>query len=133
MKGFIEDFLYFCNINIPINMKQRLILMMLALLMITTANAKVRMPQLFQDGMVLQRNVAIPVWGWADKGEQIIVSLADGKGKVLSTATTVADEEGHWRVSLPNSKKMKAGGPYELKVGNEEAGVSIKDVLLGDV
>ena len=114
-------------------MKQRLILMMLALLTITTANAKVRMPQLFQDGMVLQRNVAIPVWGWADKGEQVVVSLADSKGKVLSTATTVADEEGRWRVSLPNSKKMKAGGPYELKVGNEKAGINIKDVLLGDV
>lgn len=33
--------------------------------------ANVRMPLLFSDGMVLQRNKSIPVWGWADANEKI--------------------------------------------------------------
>ena len=112
-------------------MKQKLILMMMALLCVMTVAAKVRLPQLFQDGMVLQRGVAIPIWGWADKGEQVSICLADSKGKVLSTASATCDEEGYWRVSLPYNKKMKAGSGYELRIQNEE--LSIKDVSLGDV
>jgi sialate O-acetylesterase len=112
-------------------MKQKLILMMTALLCVMTVAAKVRMPQLFQDGMVLQRGVAIPIWGWADKGEQVSICLSDNKGKVLSTASATCDEEGCWRVSLPYNKKMKAGSGYELRIQNDE--LSIKDVSLGDV
>ena len=37
------------------------------------ANANVRMPLLFSDGMVLQRNKTIPVWGWADANEKVEV------------------------------------------------------------
>nr|ADU86922.1 putative sialic acid-specific 9-O-acetylesterase [uncultured bacterium] len=85
-----------------------------------TLEAKVTMPQLFQDGMVLQRNQPIPVWGKADAGEAVIVTL--NKKKVQTTA----DADGRWRVDLP---QMKAGGPYELQVND----VTISDVLIGDV
>ena len=83
-------------------------------------NAKVTMPQLFQNGMVLQRNKPIPVWGKADAGEAVVVTL--NKKKVETTA----DSDGRWRVDLP---KMKAGGPFELQVND----VTISDVLIGDV
>ncbi|MCR5158522.1 MAG: sialate O-acetylesterase [Prevotella sp.] len=129
-------------------MKQKLFMTMAMLMCMVLAQAKVRMPQLFQDGMVLQRGVDIPVWGWADKGEEVAVSLLDAKGKVLSTAAATADDEGRWRVTLPKNKKMKAGGGYTMSV---ECGVKsavfatamgsdtvanaqlIKDVSLGDV
>ena len=116
--------------------------MTLLLVAVMAARAEVRLPQLFQDGMVLQRGVDIPVWGWADKGEQVVVSFADDRGKVLSTATATAGDEGRWHLSLPcNKKKMKAGGPYSLEI-RVESGESattptsskrISDVLLGDV
>ena len=83
-------------------------------------NAKVTMPQLFQNGMVLQRNKPIPVWGKADAGEAVVVTL--NKKKVETTA----DSDGRWRVDLP---KMKAGGPFELQVND----MTISDVLIGDV
>lgn len=85
-----------------------------------TANAKVSLPQLFSDGMVLQRNQPLPVWGWAAAGESITVRL----GK--ATATTVADDQGCWRVDLP---KMKAAGPLVLTVND----VTVSDVWVGDV
>jgi sialate O-acetylesterase len=101
-------------------MKKLTFLWIAALACSLQLNAKVTMPQLFQNGMVLQRNKPIPVWGKADAGEAVVVTL--NKKKVETTA----DSEGRWRVDLP---KMKAGGPFELQVND----VTISDVLIGDV
>jgi sialate O-acetylesterase len=87
-----------------------------------TLEAKVTMPQLFQNGMVLQRGKAIPVWGKADAGEAVTVAL--NKKKVA----TVADADGRWRVDLP---QMNAGGPYTLEVNSD--GVKSEKILLDDV
>ena len=98
----------------------RLLLWATMLACSVTVEAKVTLPQLFQNGMVMQRNKAIPVWGKADAGEAVTVTL--NKKKVETTA----DANGRWRVDLP---KMKAGGPFQLTV-NE---LTIDNVLIGDV
>ena len=98
----------------------RLLLWATMLACSVTLEAKVTLPQLFQNGMVMQRNKAIPVWGKADAGEAVAVTL--NKKKVETTA----DADGRWRVDLP---KMKAGGPFQLTV-NE---LTIDNVLIGDV
>ena len=84
------------------------------------AEAKVSLPQLFQSGMVMQRGKPIPVWGKADAGEQITVQFNKKQ------YTTTADSNGKWRIDLP---QMKAGGPYELTVGN----IQLTDIMIGDV
>ena len=89
-------------------------------LCVSFVEAKVSLPQLFQSGMVLQRGKTIPVWGTADAGETVTVTFNKKQ------YTTVADEQGRWRVDLP---KMKAGGPYELRINNLE----LRDILIGDV
>lgn len=81
---------------------------------------RLRLPGMFSDGMVLQRDARIPVWGWAEPRSTVKVALNGHK------ATAKVNEDGRWEVLLP---KMKAGGPYELKVGN----LTIRDVLIGDV
>ena len=87
--------------------------------------AKVTLPQLFQQGMVVQRGKPIPVWGKADAGERITVTLNKKQ------AATTTDADGRWRVDLP---AMKAGGPYTLEVRGERGEVrEIGDVLVGDV
>ena len=115
-------------------MKTRLTLIV-AWLMSMAVQAEVKMPQLFQDGMVVQRGVDIPVWGWADKGETVVVGLSDAKGKVLSSASATADDNGRWLLRLPKNKKMKAGGPYVLEITAQASTLKyqIKDVLIGDV
>ena len=63
------------------------------------AEANVRLPKIFGEGMVLQRNQAIPVWGWADKGElvsvqfhdQAIVTKADKFGKTITLKIKFSD------------------------------------------
>ena len=106
-------------------MRKNALFLLLLLVGVAVAEAKVRLPQIFQSGMVLQRGTAIPVWGQADANETVVVKLNK------KSATTVADAHGHWRVDLP---AMKAGGPYELRVKSEELrGKSEEDIVLTDV
>src|SRR5580692_2632622 len=103
-------------------MKKSLLALMVALLMSSQAGAKLKLPALVGDHMVLQRgNPAI--WGWADAGQTITVSLA---GK---TAQTTADANGKWKVALP---LPGAGGPFDMVIQADEA-VTVSDVLVGDV
>ena len=100
---------------------KKLSIMLLAIICVSlVANAEIRLPQLFQSGMVMQRGKPIPVWGWADKGEQVTITFQK------KTYTTTADDEGRWRIDLP---KQKAGGPFTLEV-NSEGVNSEKWVLL---
>lgn len=87
------------------------------------AEAEPRLPHLFTDHMVLQKDMNIAVWGWADPGERIVVSLGTNKGETVTTA------DGNWNVSLPG---MHAGGPFTLIVRGKKV-VEVKDVLLGEV
>jgi sialate O-acetylesterase len=73
--------------------------------------------------MVLQRDVAVHVWGWADPGEAIEVGLAGA-----STKTTTA-RDGRWTVSLP---VLAAGGPFVLEVRGKKT-LRAKDVMIGEV
>jgi sialate O-acetylesterase len=88
-----------------------------------SAQAQVRLPRLVSNGMVLQREQPVRIWGWAKPGEAVSVGF---QGKTYRV-TTGAD--GQWRVSLPT---MKAGGPYEMTIDASNHLV-VKDILLGDV
>ena len=56
--------------------------------------ADVKLPAMFTDHAVLQRDMPVPVWGWAEPGEEVKVSIAG------QTEKTTADEKGKWRVTL---------------------------------
>lgn len=90
----------------------------------TAATAAVQPSSLFTDGAVLQQGVEIPVWGRADSGERITVSL-NGQ-----TATTVS-LYGRWMVRL---RPEKAGGPYTMAIAGDMSGKqTIRNVLVGEV
>ncbi len=86
-------------------------------------NAKVRMPLLFSDGMVLQRDKQIPIWGFADANESIEVHFNKQIKK------TTADKNGKWTLNL---NPEKAGGPFELIIIGKNT-ITIKNVLVGEV
>ena len=85
-----------------------------------TISAKVRLPKLVSDKMVLQRDVELKIWGWADAGEKVTIRF---QGNYYETE---ANEQGEWLTVLP---PYKAGGPYIMEV-NE---IILRDVLVGDV
>jgi len=73
--------------------------------------------------MVLQRDMPLPIWGWADAGEEVVVTLGD------DTQRTRADAGGAWRVTLA---PKQAGGPHELRVAATNT-ITLSDVLIGEV
>jgi sialate O-acetylesterase len=88
-----------------------------------SARADVRLPKIFGEHMVLQQQLPIQVWGWADAGEKVTVTLGD------RSATATACEKGKWSVKLD---PVNAGGPYKLKVAGKNELV-LDDVLVGEV
>lgn len=102
-------------------MNYKSILLLCTLLLATLCTeASVKLPALFSDGMVLQREQPIKIWGTADAGEVVTVMLGKQKER------TVADAAGRWLVEL---KAMKASGPWVLQV-NE---LQVNDILIGDL
>ena len=87
------------------------------------AFGQVRLPKLVGDGMVLQRNADVRVWGWAQPGEEITVRFL---GKSYSTATK---EDADWSVML---FPMKAGGPYSMQIDASNH-IVLNDIMIGDV
>jgi len=88
------------------------------------ADADVRLPNVLASGMVLQRDVPLNIWGTADAGEAVSVTL--GKQQVKTTA----DDQGHWQVRL---KPQKANGePRTITVAGKNT-IVLEDVLVGEV
>lgn len=89
------------------------------------AEATVRVPAIFADHMVLQRQTENPVWGWAAPNETIRVTFA---GETVSTAATA---DGHWKVMLPPFEANATGQTLDIR--GAESAVQINDVLVGEV
>lgn len=85
--------------------------------------AEVRLPQLVSDGMVLQRDAKVNIWGWATAGEKIRIKF---NSKTYQTTTPA---NGKWAIVL---NAMKAGGPYTMDIQASNH-IILKDILLGDV
>ena len=85
--------------------------------------ADVRLPNLVSDNMVLQRDMQAPIWGWADPGEAVTVTL-NGK-----TAAAKAGPDGRWQVKLG---PLAAGGPHEMQMRGKNT-ITVKNVLVGEV
>ena len=97
----------------------------LALLALSTAAfADVKLPAVLDSHMVLQRDLPVPIWGWAEPEESVTVTLGEG------SATTKADEKGNWRVDLP---AMKADGKTHALTVKGNNTIQLNDILIGDV
>ena len=87
--------------------------------------AAVRLPAVIGDNMVLQRGQPVPIWGWAEKGEEVTVRIA---GQTLSIK---AGDNGRWRVVLD---ELELGQPLEMTVqGSTGGAITLKNILVGDV
>ena len=85
------------------------------------ASAAVRLPRIFSDRMILQRDQPVPIWGWADPGEEVRVEFAG------QTKSVKADAVGKWTTSL--DPLPASAEPRTMRAGS----LSITNVLVGDV
>lgn len=88
------------------------------------AQADVKLPKVIASHMVLQQKLPITIWGTADAGEDVTVSIG------TNTASTKAGADGKWSVKL---KEMSAGGgPLEVVIKGKNE-IKLSDVLIGEV
>ncbi|MEM1448973.1 MAG: sialate O-acetylesterase [Planctomycetota bacterium] len=90
------------------------------------ARAELRLPSVVSDGMVLQREAEVPLWGWADAGATVLVLPSWLDAPVRATA----GEDGRWmaRVATP-----AAGGPHQITVTEGAETLTVEDILIGEV
>ena len=98
-------------------------ILLFSIFMTTLLHAEVKLPGIFSDHMVIQRNQPIKIWGSAAKGEKITISIDGHK------ANAVAGKTGTWQVTLP---PLAQGGPLQLVVKGKNT-ITLNDILIGDV
>ena len=103
-------------------MYRRFSLLVLLLLVTVLAYADVRLPKIFSENMVLQQGIKSRIWGWAETGEKVTVTLAGQQ------RTTIA-QDGKWEVFLD---ALKAGGPFTLRVNGNNT-LELQNILVGEV
>jgi sialate O-acetylesterase len=93
------------------------------LLSVVDTSADIKTPRIFGSNMVLQQGVEIPLWGWADNGEQITISFNN------TTVRTKTGKDGKWSVKLP---AQEYGGPLTLTIKGKNT-IVFDNILIGEV
>ena len=104
---------------------KKLLLLILCTFTVMLSNAKVVMPKMFSDGMVLQREAQVNLWGTARPHATVKIAATWDK----KTYRADADANGHWRVAVTTPE---AGGPYSITLSDGEK-TTIDDIWIGEV
>ncbi|OGV49237.1 MAG: hypothetical protein A2X49_09980 [Lentisphaerae bacterium GWF2_52_8] len=89
--------------------------------------AEPKLPRIFGENMVLQRDIELPVWGWADPGEEVSVDFA-GQSKKAE-----ADKNGEWKLKLDKMPASAEGREFKVSSSKQGNPLVLKNVLVGDV
>lgn len=89
-----------------------------------SAQTSLKVPSIFSDNMILQRNIKILFWGTAAPGIPVTVKIDDSEFK------GAADKDGRWKIS---AGEMKAGGPHSIEITDGKSSIKFSNVLIGDV
>ena len=81
---------------------------------------------IFCDRMVLQRDATVPIWGWAQPGQSVIVEFAEQK------KTTTATASGKWMVRLDPMEASAEGRTLRISAGSNGT-LPLNDVVVGEV
>lgn len=99
--------------------------LLISLVLIHTASAKVSLPQIFGDNMVLQQKNEVSFWGWANPRENVKLVTSWNE----DTLQTTANNQSHWELKL---KTPAAGGPHKiLLIGSNT--ITLNNVLIGEI
>ncbi len=104
---------------------RRIVLSLIICFSTLAASAKVRLPQFFSDGMVLQQQSEINLWGWAEPGKRVSITTSWDKKCHMVTAR----KDGLFGLKV---KTPEAGGPYFIGFKDQDY-VQINNVMIGEV
>ncbi len=97
-----------------------------ALLLPASGGDAVALDPNFSNSMVLQRDMALPVWGTAAAGHEVTVTFNG------AAASVVADANGRWLVELPAQSASKTSRELKVLAGGQPR-LTVSDVLVGEV
>lgn len=106
-----------------LNVTRGMCALCLGLFVANASFADVSLPSIFSSHMVLQQKLPVKVWGWAEPGEKVTVTLGS------ATAEATAGENKKWKVEVA---VPEVGGPYTLTVAGKNK-IELTDVLVGEV
>lgn len=105
---------------------RRYIILALVLILHSSIYAKLTLPNVISDGMVLQQKSKVKLWGKATPNTVVEVFADWGEEKI----TTKTSHDGNWEILLTT---VEAGGPFTISIKNEGKTKALKDILLGEV
>jgi sialate O-acetylesterase len=101
----------------------RFVYVSVLLILSISGYSNIKLPALISNGMILQRDTKVNIWGWDSPGEKITVKF------IGRTYRTITGSEGKWKIILPPTK---AGGPYNMIISGSSI-LTVEDILIGDV
>ena len=106
-------------------MKRSALILLLSVITLSANDCpgQIRLASLFGDNMVIQRDCPVPMWGWADPGQDIRITCAERCWQ------TKAGKDGRWMTKIG---PFEAGGPYELTIQGQNS-LALENVLAGEV
>jgi len=95
----------------------------------SSARAEVRLPKVIGSHMVLQQGKPLPIWGWADPGQTVSVTLED------KTLTATADKDGKWKVEFEAKIAAPDQKPLTMTISGKDPAkkITLTDILIGEV
>lgn len=104
---------------------KKIFLLLATIMVVMGINAKVTLPKIFSDGMVMQRETNANLWGEAKASSNVKITTSwDNKSYVVRS-----DSNGKWKTSV---KTPKAGGPFSITFSDGEK-LTINNILIGEV
>jgi len=107
-------------------MQKRILLLASVAMMAVSLQAKVRLPHLISDGMVLQHSTEARLWGWDKPGKKINVTVSWS----TQTYTTKTGSDGRWMVKVATPEASYT--PHSITFDDGEP-TTIQGVLSGEV
>lgn len=113
------------SITTKISIMKKLTLLLCAALMASGISAKVTLPKIFSDGMVMQRETNANLWGTAKEKATVKITTSWNN----KTYSAKADKQGKWKIAI---ETPEAGGPYSITLNDGEE-TKLNDILIGEV
>ncbi|MFN8251123.1 MAG: sialate O-acetylesterase [Ferruginibacter sp.] len=105
---------------------KKIVKLLVFLLILQQASARVFLPAVYSNHMVLQQKTTVKIWGWSEVGEKITISNSWNK----DTARAEGNAYAKWETTI---QTPAAGGTYTITVNGQYNNIVIEDVLIGEV
>ncbi len=102
-----------------------LLIAIFTILFVDRTLAKILLPSVISNNMVLQQNADVAIWGWSSNSTEKLMIWGSWSADTIRTQAKI----GEWSASIHTPQ---AGGPYSLFIKGNEL-IEIKNVMIGEV